>query len=212
MASYKQLTAQLEKLHKEVAAAREKEIEQAIAEIKEKIAEYDITAEELGFSSRAAGLGQRKKPMPARYMDPKTGQTWRAGLARGQEPRPFPDQGITGSSLHAFAGRAGRRRTLPQKLTPGRSPGARERRSCAASYCAVHTRISNSSSRVAMPCIIRPRRRFIPLRAPISWPFVRFAAGAGCHVRPAMPSGSQTRVAAHAAAQAATHAPRGPVA
>ncbi|MEK6298539.1 MAG: H-NS histone family protein, partial [Paraburkholderia tropica] len=38
MPSYKQLTAQLEKLHKEVAAAREKEIELAIAEIKEKIA------------------------------------------------------------------------------------------------------------------------------------------------------------------------------
>ena len=83
MASYKQLTAQLEKLHKEVAAAREKEIEQAIAEIKEKIAEYDITAEELGFSSRAAGLGQRKKPMPARYMDPKTGQRW---SGRGRAP------------------------------------------------------------------------------------------------------------------------------
>jgi DNA-binding protein H-NS len=81
MASYKQLTAQLEKLHKEVAAAREKEIEQAIAEIKEKIAEYDITAEELGFSSRVAA--KRKKPVPARYMDPKTGQTW---SGRGRAP------------------------------------------------------------------------------------------------------------------------------
>lgn len=81
MPSYKQLTAQLEKLHKEVAAAREKEIAQAIADIKEKIAEYDITAEELGFSSRPAGT--RKKPLPARYMNPKTGETW---SGRGRAP------------------------------------------------------------------------------------------------------------------------------
>jgi DNA-binding protein H-NS len=82
MPSYKQLTAQLEKLHKEVAAAREKELAQAIAEIKEKIAEYDITAEELGFSSRQAGPA-RKKALPARYVNPKTGETW---SGRGRSP------------------------------------------------------------------------------------------------------------------------------
>jgi DNA-binding protein H-NS len=82
MPSYKQLTAQLEKLHKEVAVAREKEIAQAIAEIKEKIAEYDITAEELGFTSRRAGVA-RKKALPARYMNPKTGETW---SGRGRSP------------------------------------------------------------------------------------------------------------------------------
>ncbi|WP_395062547.1 H-NS family nucleoid-associated regulatory protein [Paraburkholderia silvatlantica] len=82
MPSYKQLTAQLEKLHKEVAAAREKEIDQAIAEIREKIAEYDITAEELGFTTRRAGPA-RKKAQPARYMNPKTGATW---SGRGRTP------------------------------------------------------------------------------------------------------------------------------
>lgn len=82
MASYKQLTAQLEKLHKEVAAAREKEVEQAIADIKAKIAEYDITAEELGFSSPRPESA-RKKPLPARYKNPKTGETW---SGRGRAP------------------------------------------------------------------------------------------------------------------------------
>jgi DNA-binding protein H-NS len=81
MATYKQLTAQLEKLHKEVAVAREKEIEQAIADIKQKIVEYGITAEELGFSSkRAAG---KKTPLPAKYRNPKTGETW---SGRGRSP------------------------------------------------------------------------------------------------------------------------------
>ncbi|WP_028227054.1 H-NS histone family protein [Paraburkholderia ferrariae] len=80
MPSYKQLTAQLEKLHKEVAAAREKEVAQAIADIKAKIAEYEISAEELGFSTRG---GAKKKPLPARYMNPKTGETW---SGRGRAP------------------------------------------------------------------------------------------------------------------------------
>jgi DNA-binding protein H-NS len=82
MPSYKQLTAQLEKLHKEVAAAREKEVAQAIEEIKQKIAEYDITAEELGFKSRTAAAS-RKSPLPARYRNPKTGETW---SGRGRAP------------------------------------------------------------------------------------------------------------------------------
>ncbi|HEY1998148.1 H-NS histone family protein [Paraburkholderia sp.] len=82
MATYKQLTAQLEKLHKEVALAREKEIEQAIADIKQKIAEYGITAEELGFSSKRA-TAPRKTPVPPKYRNPKTGETW---SGRGRAP------------------------------------------------------------------------------------------------------------------------------
>jgi len=82
MPSYKQLTAQLEKLHKEVAAAREKEIAEAILDIKAKIAEYDITAEELGFAGRRTN-GARKRPLPPRYRNPKTGETW---SGRGRAP------------------------------------------------------------------------------------------------------------------------------
>ncbi|MGF6773944.1 DNA-binding protein H-NS [Paraburkholderia sp. GAS199] len=81
MASYKQLTAQLEKLHKEVAVAREKEIAQAIADIKQKVAEYDLTAEELGFSSKPKAA--RKAPSVAKYRNPKTGETW---SGRGRSP------------------------------------------------------------------------------------------------------------------------------
>ncbi|MBB5406702.1 DNA-binding protein H-NS [Paraburkholderia sp. MM5496-R1] len=85
MASYKQLTAQLEKLHKEVAAAREKEVSQAIADIKQKIAEYDLTAEELGLTS-ASPKPRRKSSTTtsvAKYRNPKTGETW---SGRGRSP------------------------------------------------------------------------------------------------------------------------------
>ncbi|MBW9106994.1 H-NS family nucleoid-associated regulatory protein [Paraburkholderia phenoliruptrix] len=81
MASYKQLTAQLEKLHKEVAAAREKEIAQAIADIRQKIAEYDLTAEELGLAKVRPAA--RKGAAIAKYRNPKTGETW---SGRGRSP------------------------------------------------------------------------------------------------------------------------------
>ncbi len=86
MASYKQLTAQLEKLHKEVAIAREKEMAQVIADIRLQIEEFDITAEELGFASSGAKGTKakgRKPALPARYRNPKTGETW---SGRGRSP------------------------------------------------------------------------------------------------------------------------------
>jgi DNA-binding protein H-NS len=83
MASYKQLTAQLEKLHKEVAAAREKEIAQAIADIKQKVAEYDLTAEELGFTTERKPARKTASTSVAKYRNPKTGETW---SGRGRSP------------------------------------------------------------------------------------------------------------------------------
>jgi DNA-binding protein H-NS len=81
MATYKQLTAQLDKLHKEMSIARDKEVAQAIADIKEKIAEFGITAEELGFSSKRTAA--RKPALPPKYRNPKTGDTW---SGRGRAP------------------------------------------------------------------------------------------------------------------------------
>ncbi|MPW15392.1 H-NS histone family protein [Paraburkholderia sp. CNPSo 3157] len=81
MATYKQLTAQLEKLQKEMEQAREQEVTQTIAEIKQKIAEYGITAEELGFSTKARA--PRKPALPPKYRNPKTGETW---SGRGRAP------------------------------------------------------------------------------------------------------------------------------
>ena len=81
MATYKQLTAQLEKLQKEMENAREQEVTQAIADIRQKIAEYGITAEELGFSSKPHM--PHKPALPPKYRNPKTGETW---SGRGRAP------------------------------------------------------------------------------------------------------------------------------
>ncbi len=82
MATYRQLTEQLAKVQAQMAAAREKEMAAVIAQIKERIAEYEITAEELGFSD-----GRKHKPRSAKlapkYRNPQTGQTW---SGRGRRP------------------------------------------------------------------------------------------------------------------------------
>lgn len=82
MATYRQLTEQLAKVQAQMAAAREKEMAAVIAQIKEQIAEYGITAEELGFSSKRT-LKSKPVGLPPKYRNPDTGQTW---SGRGRTP------------------------------------------------------------------------------------------------------------------------------
>lgn len=82
MATYRQLTEQLAKVQAQMAAAREKELAITIAQIKDQIAEYGITAEELGLVSKRT---RKTQPggLPPKYRDPKTGKTW---SGRGRTP------------------------------------------------------------------------------------------------------------------------------
>lgn len=84
MATYRQLTAQLERLQQKIDKEREKAIADAIAAIREKIEEFDITAEELGFRPiGTAAAVKPKRPLPPKYLNPKTGETW---SGRGRAP------------------------------------------------------------------------------------------------------------------------------
>ncbi|RDV00522.1 H-NS family nucleoid-associated regulatory protein [Trinickia dinghuensis] len=82
MATYKQLTEQMAKVQAQMAVAREKELTATIEQIKEQIAEYGITAEELGFSSKRSA-SRKTGGLPPKYRDPKTGATW---SGRGRAP------------------------------------------------------------------------------------------------------------------------------
>jgi len=81
MATYKELIAQQKKLEEQVEAARLRELEQVIAQVTQIIAEYSLTAEDLGFSSK--GRSKVKRAVAAKYQDPKTGATW---SGRGRAP------------------------------------------------------------------------------------------------------------------------------
>ncbi|MBR8235133.1 H-NS histone family protein [Burkholderia sp. AU42008] len=87
MATYRQLSAQLERLQQKIDKEREKAIADAIAHIRAKIDEYDITPEELGFrpagSAGTTAATKPKRTLPPKYLNPKTGETW---SGRGRAP------------------------------------------------------------------------------------------------------------------------------
>jgi DNA-binding protein H-NS len=80
MASYKELVAQRKKLEEQIEAAHAKEVAQVIAQVRQIIEDYGLTADDLGFKGKAS---RTKRPVAPKYQDPKTGATW---SGRGRPP------------------------------------------------------------------------------------------------------------------------------
>lgn len=92
MKSYKALRAQIAKLEQQAKTVRHNEVKAVIAQLKKTIAEYGLTAEELGLAGggnpgprrgRKPAAAPRTSAGVAKYRDPKTGQTW---TGRGRPP------------------------------------------------------------------------------------------------------------------------------
>ena len=82
MATYKELLAQKEKLEQQLAAAHAAELETVIAQTRQIVVEYGLTAEDLGLATKTKK--QRKVGGVApKYQDPKSGSTW---TGRGRAP------------------------------------------------------------------------------------------------------------------------------
>ncbi|CAD6540046.1 H-NS histone family protein [Paraburkholderia metrosideri] len=85
MSQYADLKAQIAKLQAQAEEARRTEIDNVVADIRQKIAEYGLTAQDLGFAVAAKrGRPPKKAPLPAKYQDPKSGNTW---SGRGKPPK-----------------------------------------------------------------------------------------------------------------------------
>lgn len=84
-ASYKELLAQREALEQAIAQARKNEISSAVTKVRELVAEYGLTAQDV-FPGRAAKSAAPKSAskVAAKYRDPATGQTW---TGRGKAPK-----------------------------------------------------------------------------------------------------------------------------
>jgi len=86
-ASYKQLKDQIAKLEREAAIARKKEAAEVILKIKALMRDYDLTPEDLGFKTVGKTSNKAKPvdrvPIPPKYRDPQTGNTW---SGRGSAP------------------------------------------------------------------------------------------------------------------------------
>jgi DNA-binding protein H-NS len=83
--SYKELLAQREALELAIAQARQTEISAAVTKVRELVAEYGLTAQDI-FPSRGAksGVVKAASKVAAKYRDPATGQTW---TGRGKAPK-----------------------------------------------------------------------------------------------------------------------------
>lgn len=84
--SYKELLAQRASLEQKIAQARQQEIDGAVSAIRELIAEFDLSAEQIfpGKRGRIGSPTQRAtKTVAPKYRDPSTGQTW---TGRGKAP------------------------------------------------------------------------------------------------------------------------------
>ncbi|MGA3250242.1 MAG: H-NS histone family protein [Paraburkholderia sp.] len=85
MSQYAELKAQIARLQAQADDARRTELGNVIEEIRGKIAEYGLTAQDLGFAVAARrGRPPKKAPLPPKYQDPKSGNTW---SGRGKPPK-----------------------------------------------------------------------------------------------------------------------------
>jgi len=85
MSQYAELKAQIAKLQAQADDARRQEVVNVIAEIKQRIAEFGLSAHDLGFAEAARrGRPPKKAPLPPKYQDPKSGATW---SGRGKPPK-----------------------------------------------------------------------------------------------------------------------------
>lgn len=83
--TYKELLLQREALELAIAQARQNEISSAVAKVRELVAEYGLTSQDI-FPGRLSKSGVVKSvsKVAAKYRDPETGQTW---TGRGKAPK-----------------------------------------------------------------------------------------------------------------------------
>ena len=82
MTTYADVKKQIAQLEKKAADLRKVEVTKAVANIREQMAKYELTVDDIapGKSSKggkpAARSAKVKVAKPAKYMDPKSGKTW----------------------------------------------------------------------------------------------------------------------------------------
>ena len=84
MASYKELLQQREALENQIKEARNKELSEAISQVRSLVAEFSLTAEDVFPPARGKRSGTAGSKVAAKYRNPETGETW---TGRGKAPK-----------------------------------------------------------------------------------------------------------------------------
>jgi len=96
--TYAELQAKIAELTAQAEAARKAEVSAVIAEIKQNMARYGITIEDLG--EKRGRHSSKGVPAPIKYRHPETGQTW---SGRGKHPRWLAAELAAGKDIAMFA-------------------------------------------------------------------------------------------------------------
>lgn len=99
MATYLELKQRAEKLMAEAEQMRQKEIEDVIADIRKKMQEYGLTAQDIGGGA-ARKRSAKGAPKTVKYRGPN-GETWSGG--RGRKPRWVQEALKAGKKIEDFA-------------------------------------------------------------------------------------------------------------
>ncbi|CAM2159270.1 DNA-binding protein H-NS (plasmid) [Pararobbsia alpina] len=83
MPTYKELLAQRVELNAQIEQTRIAERDDVVADIKQKMADYEIDIEELVALKRGRKFSNKKAAAVPKYRDPTTGATW---SGRGKSP------------------------------------------------------------------------------------------------------------------------------
>ncbi len=86
MTTYAELQQKIAELQSQAEELRKRELAEIIADVKQKIAAYGLSAADLGLQSgrESAAPQKAKSTLKAKYRDPATGETW---VGRGATPK-----------------------------------------------------------------------------------------------------------------------------
>jgi len=82
--TYKELLQQREALEKAIEQARQTEIASAVVKVRELVAEFGLTAQDIFPARGAKSAGKSAAKVAPKYRDTATGQTW---TGRGKAPK-----------------------------------------------------------------------------------------------------------------------------
>ena len=94
MSSYAELLKQREELEKQIESARQNEIKEAVATVRELVGRFELSVADVFPGEKSKGAKPVSK-VAAKYKDPMTGATW---TGRGKAPK-----WIDGKDRQAFA-------------------------------------------------------------------------------------------------------------
>ncbi len=82
---YQDLLRQREELDLQIAQARKSAIADAVAKVKQIVADFELTENDVfGNGKRTATSAAKRGPVAPKYQDPETGATW---TGRGKPPK-----------------------------------------------------------------------------------------------------------------------------